>query len=194
MNWGVIPAIFFDLIGRIVPSSLLMVLAVLIARGYREGIEDILKQASQVSTAASFFTLIVVAYFVDILMKQLWINQLWELPAAPEKGRGIKREWDRKDRDDLQKIYDDIRATGMTETGAPVVSLPDAEIVLRMIQRCLPVEGYRPSLPSTSIWHVRSWIPSSFPWHSLLGLPRNCCRRSSASTLPMALNGWRKRR
>jgi hypothetical protein len=53
MNWGVIPAIFFALIGRIVPGSLLMVLAVLIARGYREGIEDILKQASQVSTARS---------------------------------------------------------------------------------------------------------------------------------------------
>jgi hypothetical protein len=31
----------------------------------------------------------------------------------------------------------------MTETGAPLVSLPDAEIVLRMIQGCLPAEGYR---------------------------------------------------
>jgi hypothetical protein len=91
MNWGVIPAIFFDLIGRIVPGSLLMVLAVLIARGYREGIEDILKQASQVSTAASFFTLIIVAYFVDILIKQLWINQLWNFPQRRKGARDQER-------------------------------------------------------------------------------------------------------
>jgi hypothetical protein len=91
MNWGVIPDIFFDLIGRIVLGSLLMVLAVLIARGYRAGIEDILKQASQVSTAASFFTL---PYCRRLLRgyphKAALDKPALELPAAPERGEGSR--------------------------------------------------------------------------------------------------------
>jgi Mg2+-importing ATPase len=46
---------------------------------------------------------------------------------------------------------------------------------------------------STSTWHVRFWTPSSFPWRSRLGSPRNCCRQSSALTLPTAPNEWRRK-
>jgi hypothetical protein len=66
------------------------------------------------------------------------IKELWNFPQRRKWARDQKRE-DLQ----LQKIYAGIRSTGMTETGAPVVSLPNAEIMLRMIQRCLPLEGYR---------------------------------------------------
>ena len=51
-------------------------------------------------------------------------------------------------------------------SGAPRVR---SAIQTVLIGGLAAVVAFMISLPSTSIWHVRFWTLSSFPWHSLLG-------------------------
>ena len=83
MNWDLIPEVFFDLIARVFPGSILLVgmLAVRFGpAGFSQVVEERLPSAN--STFLLLFGLL--AYFVAIVMKEFW-ESLAAIP--PRKGQ-----------------------------------------------------------------------------------------------------------
>jgi len=71
MNWGLIPEIFFDVIGRVIPGCLLIMAAILVGLGPSRSLELILTTSSAM-TISSLLLLVLCSYFVAVVMKQVW--------------------------------------------------------------------------------------------------------------------------
>lgn len=71
MNWGVIPEVFFDIIGRIVPGTLLILAAVAVSLGPNTAIAKIADMPRSLGVAA-LLILAILAYFTAIVTKQIW--------------------------------------------------------------------------------------------------------------------------
>jgi hypothetical protein len=71
MNWGLIPEVFFDLIARLVPGSLFLVGAFAVHLGPKTFAEA-LASALPSANLASLLLFGLLAYFVAIVLKEIW--------------------------------------------------------------------------------------------------------------------------
>ena len=71
MNWGLVPEIFFDVIGRVMPGCLLIVAAMSVGLGPRRASELILPSALGIG-ASALLLLALASYFVSVTLKQVW--------------------------------------------------------------------------------------------------------------------------
>jgi hypothetical protein len=71
MSWGLIPEIFFDLIARVVPGSLMLLCSGLVYLGPARSCELLLSTVPS-ANLASVLLFGVVAYFVAIILSQIW--------------------------------------------------------------------------------------------------------------------------
>ncbi|HEX6901248.1 MAG TPA: hypothetical protein VF789_16100 [Thermoanaerobaculia bacterium] len=128
MNWEVIPEVFFDVVARVVPGSVLLLAALLVSEGPAEGGRELIKYLSG-ATFGTGLVFVLFAYFIALILKQIW--DLIELRLQKKKGTN--------DPDPLYKIYCDIKAKDQPGR----VELPDTRIVISCISRSLPDEGLR---------------------------------------------------
>jgi hypothetical protein len=80
MNWGLIPEVFFDLIARLVPGSLFLVGAFAVHFGPKT-FAEVLTSALPSANLASLLLFGLFAYFVAIVLKEIW-----ELGARTVRG------------------------------------------------------------------------------------------------------------
>lgn len=71
MNWSVIPEIFFDIIGRIVPGILLILAAVAVFLGPRQAVTELWTTSGAINVTL-LLLLAVLAYFIAIVTKELF--------------------------------------------------------------------------------------------------------------------------
>ena len=71
MNWSLIPEIFFDLIARVVPGSILLLLAAAVQLGPRKSLELAVSEVPA-SNLASVLLFGIGAYFIAIILNQVW--------------------------------------------------------------------------------------------------------------------------
>ncbi len=129
MKWEVIPEIFFDLVARVLPGSLVLLAALLLSEGPAEGGRNLVTYTSD-ATFASGLVFALLAYFTALILKQVW--DVVE-PRVKKKSKGTP------DGNPLYKIYCDIKAKDQPAR----VELPDIRIVLSCIRHSLPDEGLR---------------------------------------------------
>jgi hypothetical protein len=133
MSWEVVPEIFFDLVARVVPGSLLLLMALLVAQGPKAGVRELGEYVSAAGVNSVLaFTL--AAYFTAVVLKQVWRF----LAARVTKKR--KRSDKNAEQDDLYRVYSAVRVKSPV---ARAEELPESRIVLACIRRSLPEEGLR---------------------------------------------------
>ena len=71
MNWGLIPEVFYDLIARLVPGSLFLVSALAVHFGPKR-FAELLAAALPTANLASLLLFGLLAYFVAIVLKEMW--------------------------------------------------------------------------------------------------------------------------
>jgi hypothetical protein len=71
VNWGVIPEVFFDIIGRIVPGTLLILAAIAVSLGPGSAIARVADTPRSLGVA-TLLILAILAYFTAIVTKQIW--------------------------------------------------------------------------------------------------------------------------
>ena len=79
MSWGLIPEIFFDLIARVVAGSLVLIGSGLVYFG-PEAFSELLVSTVPSANLASLLLFGVVAYFVAIVLSQVWDVSVSVLP------------------------------------------------------------------------------------------------------------------
>jgi membrane protein implicated in regulation of membrane protease activity len=71
MKWELIPEVFFDVIGRVVPGALLLLGVVLIYQGPSTSLEALTRGLPEASTE-SVLVFALVGYFMSVLLEQFW--------------------------------------------------------------------------------------------------------------------------
>ncbi len=87
MNWGLVPEIFFDIIARVMPGSVVILTAMAVGLGPSRACELILLNASDLGVAV-LVLLALVSYAVAVTMKQVGES----IGALAEKWKGNKRQ------------------------------------------------------------------------------------------------------
>lgn len=125
MNWSLIPEIFFDVIGRLIPGSLLILTAAMVHLGPNRAVRVLLAKSSKVNTWSALL-LFLVSYLVAVVVKQMW-----ELPETLIEERKKKRS------------ISGPRAQGIKINQGIEEASTDAERILYHIRKCLPAEASR---------------------------------------------------
>jgi hypothetical protein len=79
MSWGLVPEIFFDLIARVVAGSLVLLCSGLVYFGPERSYELLVSTVPS-ANLASLLLFAVVAYFVAIILSQVWDASVSVLP------------------------------------------------------------------------------------------------------------------
>jgi hypothetical protein len=79
MNWGLVPELFFDLIGRSLPGSLLLLGVILVYTGPADSIE-LLATGIPDASAESVLVFAIVGYFIAVVLEQFWTFELGGKP------------------------------------------------------------------------------------------------------------------
>ena len=83
MNWGLIPEVFFDIIARLVPGSLFLVGAFVVHFGPKT-FAGVLMRALPSVNLASLLLFGLLAYFVAIVLKEIWEFGIRTICVTPE--------------------------------------------------------------------------------------------------------------
>jgi hypothetical protein len=86
MNWGIVPEIFFDVIGRVIPGFLLIVTGVMVGVGPTESFELIRSKAPELGVSGILFVALI-SYFVAIISKQVWELVVPQKPKKDDESR-----------------------------------------------------------------------------------------------------------
>ena len=88
MNWGLIPEIFYDVIGRVMPGSLLIVIGVIVVVGPTTAFKSIPSKLPEVSVSILLF-LALASYFVAVVVKEMS-----DFVKAPNPKKRNQTDWD----------------------------------------------------------------------------------------------------
>jgi len=131
MNWEVIPEIFFDLVARVVPGSLLLLTAFLVSQGPEKGLPDLVRYASSAGFG-SVLAFALVAYFIAVVLKQAWCFLGSRVRRTSSKGSSSE-----------ERIYQVYSAVRVKDQVSRANHLPDRRIMFSCIRHSLPEEGLR---------------------------------------------------
>jgi hypothetical protein len=88
MNWGLIPEIFYDVIGRVMPGSLLIVIGVIVVVGPTTAFKSIPSKLPEISVSILLF-IALASYFVAVVVKEMW-----DFVKAPNPKKRNQTDWD----------------------------------------------------------------------------------------------------
>ena len=147
MDWGLIPEIFYDTVGRIVPGLIIILVSILLFLGPAEALEYLLLQLNEASIWAFLF-LALSSYVIAIIMKQPW-----EVEILVKNWLGSARM---NVKESKMNVGQGSNEVAKSELGLDAAQLMSDDLVLQYLR--LDYQGYRALLHQKPDIHVRQFV------------------------------------
>jgi hypothetical protein len=135
MNWNVIPEIFYDIIARVIPGSVLVLVSTMIYLGPSKVVKMLLSDSTKIDARLTLLFLLL-AYLVAVVT-----GSVWNIADEAEKGW---KEWMEKRREKKEKKSEEAEATPKKTEGGKAQDAPfDTEKAFFRVRKDLPQEASR---------------------------------------------------
>jgi hypothetical protein len=134
MDWGLIPEIFYDTVGRIVPGLFIIIVSIFLFLGPSEAVEYLLLQLADASIW-TFLFLALFSYVIAIIMKQPWEVAI------------LIRGWQEERKANAKKsetgIGEGVSTEETSESSSDTSGFLQDDLILQYLRLKHPSEAYR---------------------------------------------------